>query len=456
MLALAPANLPRLERVSVDRGVVAFALGGALLTPLVFGLLPALRVSRDAVAGFPGRGSTLAARGTRRLLIATEVALAAALLAASGLLVKSFARLTRVDPGFDAAKLITGDLVLSAARYREDAAVFAFFEAVRERVASLPGVEAAALSTTVPYWNPAGRAAFDVESRPDAQRRQPVAALQAASPGLIATAGIELLEGRDFTSRDREDAPPVALVNRTLAEGVLGGRALGRRLRLGDSTPRPWLEVVGVVEDVRDEAGDRPARGQIYVPFRQLPAATGRTARYMALVVRSEAPRAVLPAVREALAGLDPDLPMASARTLDDRLAQSNARYRFATVLVGVLAACALTMAASGVFAVLLYSVGRRRREIAIRMAVGARAPQVVRALVGEGLATSAAGLVIGALAALGLTRSLESVLFEVSPADPAGFAAAGLGLLAAALVASWLPSRRALCVDPAIVLRSE
>jgi ABC-type antimicrobial peptide transport system permease subunit len=216
------------------------------------------------------------------------------------------------------------------------------------------------------------------------------------------------------------------------------------------------LEVVGVVEDVRDEAGDRLPRGQIYVPFRQMPAATGRTARYMALVVRAESPLAVLPAVRKVLAQLDPEMPMASVRALDDRLAQSNARYRFATVLLSVLAAAALTLATIGVFAVLLYTVGRRRREIAIRMAVGAGPPQVVRAVVGEGLATAAAGLVLGALVALGLTRYLGSVLYEVSPTDPAGFAAASLGLGAAALVASWLPARRALSVDPAVVLRSE
>jgi predicted permease len=459
ILALAPANLPRLERVAIDLRVVVFALGGGLVTPLLFGLPPALRASRDAVAAgvhAGGRGGTLGGRGTRRTLIAAEVALAAALLAASGLLLKSFARLTLVDPGFDAARLITGDLVLSAARYRDDAAVFAFFDAVRERVASLAGVEGAALSTTVPYWNPAGRAAFEVESRPDTERQPPVAAFQAASPGLLRTAGIDLVEGRDFTNEDREGAPPVALVNRTLAEGVLGGEAVGRRLKLADTTPRPWLEVVGVVADVRDEAGDRQPRGQIYVPFRQMPAATGRAARYMALVVRAETPMAVLPAVRKALAELDPELPMASVRALDDRLAQSNARYRFATVLLSVLAAAALALATIGVFAVLLYTVGRRRREIAIRMAVGAGAPQVVRAVVGEGLATAAVGLALGAAVALGLTRYLGSVLYEVTPTDPAGFAAAGLGLGTAALVASWLPARRALGVDPAVVLRSE
>jgi putative ABC transport system permease protein len=188
-----------------------------------------------------------------------------------------------------------------------------------------------------------------------------------------------------------------------------------------------------------------------------MPAATGRPARYMALVVRTDGiPAAVVPGVRHALAALDPDLPLASVRGLDERLAQSAARYRFATVLLGLLAAAAFTLAGVGVFAVLLYTVGRRRREIAIRMAVGARAAQVLRAVVGEGLATAAAGLAAGTALALGLTRYLDSVLYEVSPTDPSAFAAAALGLGAAAMLAAWLPARRALAVDPAGILRSE
>jgi putative ABC transport system permease protein len=385
------------------------------------------------------------------------MALAAALLAASGLLIKSFARLTRVDPGFDAERVITGDVVLSQARYAETPAVFAFFDALRARVAGLPGVHSAALSTTVPFWNPAGRVPFHVQARPDTEQQPPAAAWQAVSPGLLGTAGIALVDGRDFTDRDREGAPAVALVNRTLAQGVLRGKAIGARIRVSDASVRPWLEVVGVVEDVRDEAADRSPRGQVYVPFRQMPAATGRAARYMALVVRSDQPpSAIVPTVRNVLAALDPELPLASVRTLSDRLAQSTARYRFATVLLGLLAATALGLAAVGVFAVLIYTVGRRRREIAIRVAVGARAAQVLRAVIGEGLATAAAGLAGGAVLALVLTRYLDSVLYEVSPTDPSAFAGAAVGLGLAAALAAWLPARRALAVDPARLLRSE
>lgn len=460
ILALAPVNLPRLERVTIDGAVVAFAAAAALVTPLVFGLAPAWRASRDADSAslrLGGRGATRASRGTRRVLIAGEVALAMALLAACGLLLKSFARLTRVDPGFDATKVIAGDLVLPPARYPDTTAMLNFFDRVRARIAALPGVEAAGLSTTVPFWNPAGRAAFEVDSATGTDGRSPVAAWQAISPRLLPTAGIELIEGRDFTDADREGAAPVALVNRTLADGVLGGRAIGRRVKLSEAAPRPWLEVVGVVEDVRDEAADRPARGQIYVPYRQMPAATGRPARYMALMVRTAGrPTAVLPGVRDALAKLDPELPLASVRALEDRLAQSTARYRFATILLGLLAAGACILSMVGVFAVLLYTVGRRSREIAIRVAVGARSTQVLRAVVGEGLATASAGLAVGGAVALGLTRYLDSVLYEVSPTDPSAFAGAVVGLGAAAVLAAWLPARRALSVDPAVVLRSE
>jgi predicted permease len=460
MVALAPVNLPRLERVTVDGTVIAFAMAAAVLTPLLFGLVPALRASREAVAARlqpGGRGGTDAARGTRRTLITAEVALAVALLAASGLLLKSFARLARIDPGFDAARLVAGDIVLPAARYADDAQVLNFFDAVRERVAARPGVEKAALSTTVPYWNPAGRAAFEVESRPDPGDHRPVAAWQRVSPGYFATAGTRLLEGRDFAEVDRENAPPVAIVNRTLARSVFAGRAIGQRIRLSDPTTRPWLEIVGVVEDVRDEAADRSPRGHVYVPFRQAAAAMGRPQRYMALFVRTPGkPATLIPDLRATLASLDPDLPLAAVRAMDDRLAQSSARYRFATVLLLLLAGVAVGLAAIGICAVLLYTVGRRRREIAIRMALGARAARVLQAVVAEGLLTTAAGLVVGSAIALGLTRYLGSVLFEVSPTDPSAFVAAALGLGAAAAGAAWLPARRALQLDPARVLRGE
>jgi predicted lysophospholipase L1 biosynthesis ABC-type transport system permease subunit len=213
---------------------------------------------------------------------------------------------------------------------------------------------------------------------------------------------------------------------------------------------------VGVVEDVREEAVDRPARPQVYLPFRQLPASTGEPARYMALVVRADDPAGVVPEVRAALARVGPEVPIASVRTLEQRLSQSAARYRFATALLAVMAATACLLAAVGVFAVLAYTVGRRRREIAIRVAVGARAGQVVPAVVGEGLAMAAAGLLLGGLAARALGRTLETVLYEVSPGDPAAFAIAAAGIVACSALAAWLPARRALAVDPARVLRSE
>jgi putative ABC transport system permease protein len=325
------------------------------------------------------------------------------------------------------------------------------------RAAAQGSLRKVGLSTTVPYWNPAGRAAFEVESRPHSGEQRPVAAWQAISPGFFPTAGTRLLEGRDFVDADRESAYPVAIVNRALARTVFEGRAIGQRIRLADPGARAWLEIVGVVEDVRDEAADRAPRGHVYVPYRQAADAMGRPARYMALFVRTAGkPTALVPDLRATLASLDPDLPLASVRALDDRLAQSSARYRFATVLLLLLAAVAVGLAAVGIFAVLLYTVGRRRREIAIRMALGARATRVLQTVVGEGLLTTGAGLVLGSAIAFALTRYLDSVLFEVSPTDPAAFLSAVAGLAVAATVAAWLPARRALRVDPALVLRGE
>jgi predicted permease len=459
LLALAPANLPRLEQVAIDRGVVAFAAALSVVTPLVFGLVPALRASREATGGSltpKSRGGTRAGRGTRRALIAGEVALASALLAASLLLIKSFARVAGTDPGFDTASVITGDVVLPPARYPETVQVLAFFDALRDAVAARPGVRGVGLNTMVPFWTPATRVPLQIESRPDTGRQPPSVALQAISPDLLATAGIDLLAGRRFTEADREGAPLVALVNRALSRSLLGGAALGARLRLAGATERPWVEVVGVVADVREESADRAARPQVYLPFRQMPATTGEPARYMALVVRADEPAAVLPEVRAALASVGPEVPLSSVRTLEQRLSQSTARYRFATVLLAAMAASACALAGVGVFAVLGYTVGRRRREIAIRLAVGARPAHVLPAVVGEGLAAAMAGLGLGGLAAWGLGGSLQSVLYEVSPADPVAFAGAAAGIAAASILAAWLPARRALAVDPAGVLRSE
>jgi predicted permease len=460
MVALAPVNLPRLERVSIDATVLAFATVAAILTPLLFGLMPALRASRSALTAAlqpGGRGGTEAARGTRRALITAEVALAVALLAASSLLVKSFARVTRVDPGFDAERLVAGDVVLPASRYADDAKALNVFDAVRELAASRPGVQKAGLSTTVPYWNPAGRAAFEVDSRPHAEGARPTGAWQAISPGFFETTGMRLVDGRDFAEGEGEGAQPVAIVSRTVARSVFEDRAVGRRIRLADANTRPWLEIVGVVEDVRDEAADRAPRGQVYVPFRQAGAAMGRTPRYMALFVRTPGkPGALVPDLRKTLAAVDPDLPLSSVRALDDRLAQSSARYRFAAVLLVLLAAVALGLSAVGIFALTAYTVGRRQREIAIRMALGARATRVLRAVFTEGVLTTAAGLVLGSAIAFALTRYLGSVLYEVSPTDPAAFVTAVVGLGAAAALATWLPARRALRVDPALLLRGE
>jgi putative ABC transport system permease protein len=459
LLALAPANLPRLEHVAMDGTVVGFAAGLSLATPLLFGLVPALRASRQTGAASlhpSDRGGTRAGRGLRRALIAGEVALASALLAASLLLVKSFARLHGTDPGFDTASVITGDVILPPAHHRETPQVLEFFDALRAEVAARPGVRGVGLNTMVPFWSPATRVHVQVEARPETGRQPASAALQAISADLLETAGIDLLEGRRFGEGDREGAPLVALVNRTFARALLDAAPLGARLRLAGGPERPWVEVVGVVEDVREEAVDRPARPQVYLPFRQLPASTGEPARYMALVVRADDPAAVVPEVRAALARVGPEVPIASVRTLEQRRSQSAARYRFATALLAVMAATACVLAGVGVFAVLAYTVGRRRREIAIRVAVGARAGQVVPAVVGEGLAMAGAGLVLGGLAARALGRSLETVLYEVSPGDPAAFAAAAAGIVACAALAAWLPARRALAVDPARVLRSE
>lgn len=464
---LAPSELPRLDAVRVDATVLGFCLLATVAAGLVFAAAPAFLASgtdpnttlREAGAtATPGRRL-----GVRRALVAGEVALAAMLLVAAGLLLKSFQRLNRTDPGFRAAGVVTLDFSLNSATYPTAEAVAAFHATLDERVAALPGVRAAGAVRALPLWETPGWETLTLSGAvgdPDAgDGGLPTAQYQVASPGYFDALRIPLLEGRAFTAGDDAGAPHVAIVNRTMARRYWTGRSpIGETVQLGASpgNPHPAMSIVGVVGDVLQAGLDGKHESQLFVPRAQAGAYyAGLGTRFTTYAVRAQtAPAATMRAVRAAVAELDPDLPVANLQTAERVVDRSIADSRFTTLLMTTFSVLALALGAVGVYGVLAFAVARRTREIGLRLALGAARRRVVLSVVGSGLTLVLAGAAAGVVGALPLTRLLSGVVFGVSVRDPAVFVAVPLVLLAVAAVAAFLPARRAARVDPMIALR--
>lgn len=452
LVALSPADLPRLAEVGIDTAVLAFSLAVSLAAGLALGAVPALATWRQG----PGRGlhRAGAAGGAgggrlRALLVAVEVALALVLVVAAGLLAKNLWRLGRLDPGFEPGGKIAMQVSLHRERRPEPAGQQAFFEALLERAAALPGVEAAAGISELPLSGRNAITTFSVPGvEPAAGEEEPWAGERQVTPGYFALLGVPLLAGRDFTAADRAGAEPVVIVNESLARRFWPGQgAVGKRLDLGRTEAR----VVGVVGDVRHDRLDGEPPLEIYGPFAQIPR------RRMEVVVRAgELTPPFAAALRQAVWSLAPDQPVGELRPVSEVVEASLAPQRFPSLLLGLFAAVALALAAVGIYGVVAYSVSRRRRELGIRLALGAQAGQVLRLVAAQGARPVAAGLASGLLGALLLTRLLDRFLYQVSPTDPATFTAVALFLAAVAALACYLPARRATRIDPAANLRQE
>jgi putative ABC transport system permease protein len=454
-----PANLLG-RSIEMDLGVLVFTLALAIVTGIGFGLVPALQVAGSAMqetlheggrAAIAGRAGTL----LRRAFVVAEFGLALALLAGAGLLLKSFARVNAVDPGFDPRNLLTANVALPLASYADDVARRAFFDRAIARIAAVPGVAAVGVTSVLPFSGNWTTGSFAVEGYTPADGElAPWGDQRVVSPGFTEAMRIPLLRGRFFEESDDADAPGVVVVDEQMVKRYWPNTdPIGKRISL-DSAPDAdsrWLTVVGVVGHAAHEGLDAEARVQVYFPLSTSPRP------YMAFAIRTEgAPMAALPSVRAALAEIDPALPLASVETMENLIERSVGQRRLAVVLLSIFAAIGLTLAATGIYGVMSYDVAQRVQELGVRMALGAGRRDVLGMVLAHGARLAGIGVVLGVLASLALTRAIQSLLFGVRATDVQTFAAVAVLLAGVGLLATMVPALRAVRLDPVRALRQE
>ncbi len=460
LLALSPGNIPRLSSVGLDPQVLLFTLLVSLVTGVLFGLAPALIVSKlnlNEMLKEGGRSSAEGAGG-RRLrngLAVAEIALSLILLVGAGLLIRSFLRLQEVNPGFNPDNLLAAELSLPSAKYAENQQVVNFYDQLLARVAEQPGVRSAALTTSLPLTGGGDILAFSVEGRPVARTdRTPDAEARVVNPDYFRTMEIPLRRGRVLTDQDAPDAPDAVVINEALARKYFAEEdPVGKRITFGDPQAAnvEWFNIVGVVGDVRQSTLQAEPYPQVYSAYRQTP----RRALTIVLRTAGEA-TSMANTLRQQVWSLDRQQPLHNVRTVAQVLAQSIARPRFNTLLITILAGVALVLAAVGIYGVISYSVTQRTHEIGVRMALGASSSNVLRLVVGQGMLLAGMGLAVGVLGAFAVTRIMGTLLYGVSANDPITYIALVLLLGVIALVASYIPARRAMRVDPVVALRNE
>jgi putative ABC transport system permease protein len=463
LVGLAPASIPRLDTAALDGGVLLFTAGAALVTGLLFGSIPALQAARrDLVAPLKegGRGATAgqSRQRVRRSLVVAEVALAVVLVIGAGLLIRSFQELRQVELGFDPENVLTLQLALPGTDYPQTADLVAFYPQLLERVEALPGVRSAGAVGLLPLAQTVGDWGIDLEGRERGPGDNFHGFLQIVTPGYFETMRQPLVQGRFIEDTDRPDGLPAVVINETMAAVYWPGEsALGKRLRIRARDDGAWFTVVGVVRDIRHNAIVEESRNEMYFPHAQLPLALGGTTAAMTLVVRTaSSPLALSGPVREVVRTLDPNLPVANLRSMEQVVAHALAEERFTMLLLASFAALALLLGAVGIYAVIAYAVSRRTHEIGIRMALGAGTGRILRMVVLQGIGLVGLGVAVGLLVAFGVTRVLSGFLYGVTATDPLTFLAVPVLLAAVALLASYLPARRAARVDPMVALRAE
>lgn len=456
--AIAAADVPSYVHIALFPPVLLFAFGAGMLSSLAAGVIPAIQASRANVSEVlkdESRGSSSLHIGRMsRALVMVEIALSCALLVAAGLMVKSVARLRTMDPGFATTNVFTARVGYPLV-YTDSVRQQRFFRQLEQRVAELPGVQAAAVSAGLPGAQQGlGGNRFALDGATYARDVDyPITRTTSVSPGFFATLDIPIARGRLFTDADREDAPQVAIVTRRFVQRFLnGGDAIGRRVRMGASqSTEPWLTIVGVVPDVFGGDPDDPRPPVVFRPLAQA------HSNFVYVSARTAgAPMALTPQVRQVAAQLEPDLPLYWIMPLDQAIAKPLWFVRVFGTMFMIFGFVALFLAAVGLYGVISFSVSRRTREVGIRMALGARAADVVRTIVGRGIVQLAVGMVIGLAAAVGISRLMSVILFDVQPRDPVVFGGVAATLALAGFLASGIPALRATRVDPLEALRAE
>ncbi|MGE0130009.1 MAG: ABC transporter permease [Blastocatellales bacterium] len=456
LVAYSPGDIPRLDEIRLDWRVLGFTLGAMLATTLLTGLAPALQSSKPQLASALKEGGQKGASGpgvrVRSALVVAEIALALVLVVVAGLMIRSFLLLQKVDPGFDSQNLLTLRVGLPGVRYGEDSQMQAFFEQAEARIRSLPGVVAVGSTTVLPLKGYQWTSDFTIDGRPPEDYGREVRHKE-ITPDYFRAMGLPLRRGRFFNGSDQAKSQPVIIINAALARRYFPGEdPVGRRLKFSKPDRQDtWQTIIGVVGDEKQDSLSAEVKPEIYQSHLQRPQ------NQMSFVVRTAAdPQTLTGAVREQIRALDRSLPVYEIRTMRDALSESLARERFVMLLLLGFAALALTLAAVGVYGVMSYSVTQRTHELGIRLALGAQTRDVLKLVLGQGLKLVSIGVVIGLAGALAAARVLNSMLFGVSATDPATFAGISLLLVVVALLACWIPARRAAKVDPMIALRCE
>ncbi len=464
LVAINAVNLPRADEIRVDGAVALFTLGVSLLAGLLFGLAPALHVASPNLQSTlkeGGRGATgdRGSHAIRRMLVVAEIALALTLLTGAGLLIRSFARLQGVDPGFVPERLLTFNLALPQARYPSDTQQVALYDRLLPALSAVPGVQSAGLTSVLPFSGNWSTGTFEIEGyQTPEDQPDPWGDIRIASPAFFETLRLPVIRGRVLSEQDREGTPVVAVIDEEFVRRYWPrDNPIGKRFTFGppdgavDTTSREWIEVVGVVGHAAHEGLDADPRLQLYLSYRQAPQP------FMTVAIRTAGdPARFVNLVREAVASVDPELPISNVGTMEELIQQSVGQRRLSMMLLSLFSGIALVLASIGIYGVMSYSVTQRSRELGVRIALGAGRADVVRLVLRQGMSLALIGIGIGLAAALLLTRLIESQLFGVQASDPVTFAAVAILLGTTALVANLVPALRAMRVDPAVVLREE
>ncbi len=460
VITLRPANMPRIDETSLDGSVLAFTAVLGVVTGILFGLLPALQLSRPGVtsilkdagrSGTAGRSRQL----VRHMLVVVQLASSVVLALAAGLLIRSLVELNRIDLGFNPAHVLTAQIQVPATDYPQPADVVRFHRQATERVAQIPGVLAAGSVRVLPLARTIGDWSIKIEGRPYVPEENPNGDFQAVTPGYFEAMNLTLVRGRLLTAADHETAMPVAVINETMAARYWpNADAIGRQFMMG-TDDKPWLTIVGIVGNVRHNAVIEEARAEMYIAHAQLPGHIRSAPRGMTLVARTDGtPLAIAGQVRDAIRAIDRNLPVSDIRTMDHVVASALAQQRFVTFLLALFAATALTLAAIGIYGTISLVVSERTQEMGIRLALGADRPTIFRLVLGQGIWLTAIGLSAGLAGAVLLTRTLAGLVYGVGTLDPLTFAVVPAILCAIALLACFIPARRAASVDPITTLR--